>query len=62
MRGIELEEKSIMGRLGEYLASIRKKLSLMISSFRSAEGYSSHIHNPFFALVSLTTTESTGEA
>jgi alpha-galactosidase len=34
----------------------------MQHSFRSTEGYSSHLHNPFFALVSPTTTESTGEA
>ncbi|KAH0026795.1 alpha-galactosidase, partial [Aureobasidium melanogenum] len=32
------------------------------TSFRSTEGYSSHVHNPFFALHSPTTTETTGEA
>ena len=30
--------------------------------FRSTAGYASHLHNPFFALVSPTTTESSGEA
>ena len=33
-----------------------------LCSFRSTEGYSSHLHNPFFALVTPTATESTGEA
>jgi alpha-galactosidase len=32
------------------------------TSFRSTVGYSSHIHNPFFALQTPTTTETTGEA
>ncbi|KAK0794015.1 hypothetical protein LTR75_010942 [Friedmanniomyces endolithicus] len=32
------------------------------TDFRSTEGYSSHIHSPFMALVSPTTTESSGEA
>ncbi|KAF2272037.1 alpha-galactosidase [Westerdykella ornata] len=32
------------------------------TTFRSTEGFSSHLHNPFFALVSPATTESTGEA
>ncbi|KAK3673921.1 hypothetical protein LTR78_006123 [Recurvomyces mirabilis] len=32
------------------------------TGFRSTVGYSSHIHNPFFALMSPSTTESTGEA
>ncbi|EMD00134.1 glycoside hydrolase family 36 protein [Baudoinia panamericana UAMH 10762] len=32
------------------------------TSFRSTEGYSSHVHNPFFALMSPSTTESSGEA
>jgi alpha-galactosidase len=33
-----------------------------LSSFRSSAGYASHLHNPFFALVSPTTTEGAGEA
>jgi alpha-galactosidase len=33
-----------------------------MNSFRSSEGYSSHLHNPFFALISPSTTESSGEA
>ncbi|KAK3625146.1 hypothetical protein LTR56_020603 [Elasticomyces elasticus] len=32
------------------------------TGFRSTEGYSSHVHNPFMALISPTTTESSGEA
>jgi alpha-galactosidase len=32
------------------------------TGFRSTEGYSSHVHNPFFALHSPTTTETSGEA
>jgi alpha-galactosidase len=31
-------------------------------SFRSSEGYSSHQHNPFFALIDPSTTEGAGEA
>ncbi|TIA33985.1 alpha-galactosidase [Aureobasidium pullulans] len=32
------------------------------TGFRSTEGYSSHVHNPFFVLHDPTTTETTGEA
>lgn len=41
---------------------IRRKVQYGETGFRSTEGYSSHLYNPFFALASPTTTESTGEA
>lgn len=39
-----------------------RKVDFGETSFRSTLGYSSHLHNPFFALTSPTTTESSGEA
>ncbi|KAF1960672.1 alpha-galactosidase [Byssothecium circinans] len=41
---------------------VTRKIDFGETTFRSTEGYASHLHNPFFALVSPTTTESTGEA
>lgn len=40
----------------------RKKVEYGIQSFGSSAGYSSHLHNPFLALVEPSTTESQGEA
>ncbi|CAK4034399.1 Alpha-galactosidase 2 [Lecanosticta acicola] len=39
-----------------------RKVDFGETTFRSTEGLSSHLHNPFFALMSPTTTETTGEA
>ncbi|KAJ5783135.1 Aldolase-type TIM barrel [Penicillium paradoxum] len=40
----------------------RRKVEYGVQSFGSTNGYSSHFHNPFLALVEPTTTESHGEA
>jgi alpha-galactosidase len=40
----------------------RRKIDYGRTSFGSQAGYASHVHNPFFALVSPTTTEGSGEA
>lgn len=50
-----------MARLRKYFLD-NSELWLIKSRFRSTAGYASHLHNPFFSLVSSTTTESTGEA
>lgn len=42
--------------------TVRRKVDYGETSFRSTEGYASHTHNPFYALVSPSTTENSGEA
>ncbi|KAF4964307.1 hypothetical protein FSARC_7752 [Fusarium sarcochroum] len=41
---------------------VRRKVDYGTQGFQSSTGYSSHLHNPFLALVSSTTTETQGEA
>ncbi|KAM0347632.1 hypothetical protein ACHAPU_004645 [Fusarium lateritium] len=41
---------------------VRRKVDFGTQGFQSSTGYSSHLHNPFLALVSSTTTETQGEA
>ncbi|KAF5024348.1 hypothetical protein F66182_3578 [Fusarium sp. NRRL 66182] len=41
---------------------VRRKVDYGTQGFQSTTGYSSHLHNPFLALVSSTTTETQGEA
>ncbi|RKU44823.1 Alpha-glucosidase 2 [Coniochaeta pulveracea] len=41
---------------------VRRRVEYGTQGFGSNTGYSSHLHNPFFSLVSPTTTESQGEA
>ncbi|KAF4448376.1 putative alpha-galactosidase C precursor [Fusarium austroafricanum] len=41
---------------------VRRKVDFGTQGFQSSTGYSSHLHNPFLALVSSTTTEAQGEA
>lgn len=51
-----------MGKPGNRRTSLPGYVrKLTESSFRSSEGYASHLHNPFFALTSPSTTESAGE-
>ena len=42
--------------------TVRRKVDYGETSFRSTEGYAGHTHNPFYALVSPSTTENSGEA
>ena len=51
-----------MEKRGELKQLNTESRFLTTCSFRSTEGYSSHIHNPFFALLTPTTTEDKGEA
>ncbi len=46
----------------KYLGDISLTILLFLFSFASNLGYSSHLHNPFLALVSPETTESRGDA
>ncbi|KAH6952897.1 Melibiase-domain-containing protein [Fusarium avenaceum] len=41
---------------------VRRKVDFGTQGFQSSTGYSSHLHNPFLALVSSETTETQGEA
>ncbi|KAH8701287.1 Melibiase-domain-containing protein [Phaeosphaeriaceae sp. PMI808] len=42
--------------------TVRRKIDYGTTSFGSRAGYTSHVHNPFFALVNPSTTESQGDA
>ncbi|KAJ4361981.1 hypothetical protein N0V83_010922 [Neocucurbitaria cava] len=59
---VELEMIEPHGDWSHEFNTVRRKVDYGETSFRSTEGYASHLHNPFFALVSPTTTESSGEA
>ncbi|KAI1499577.1 Melibiase-domain-containing protein [Biscogniauxia marginata] len=59
------EELEMIDLYGDWAAEARinrRKVTYGEQGFRSSAGYSSHFHNPFFALVSPTTTESLGPA
>ncbi|KAF1842955.1 glycoside hydrolase family 36 protein [Cucurbitaria berberidis CBS 394.84] len=59
---VDLEMIEPHGDWSHEFNTVRRKVDYGETTFRSTEGYASHVHNPFFALVSPTTTESTGEA
>ncbi|KAF1935875.1 alpha-galactosidase [Clathrospora elynae] len=59
---VDLEMIEPHGDWAHEFQTVKRKVEYGETTFRSSEGYSSHLHNPFFALVSPTTTEATGEA
>ncbi|KAA8624858.1 GalA Alpha-galactosidase [Pyrenophora tritici-repentis] len=59
---LELEMIEPYGDWSHEFQTVKRKIDYGETSFRSTAGYASHLHNPFFTLVSPTTTESTGEA
>ncbi|KAH7555732.1 glycoside hydrolase family 36 protein [Bipolaris maydis] len=59
---VELEMIEPYGDWSHEFQTVRRPIDFGETTFRSTAGYSSHLHNPFFSLVSPTTTESTGEA
>lgn len=59
---LDLEMIELQGDWSHEMNKVKRPIQYGETSFRSGAGYSSHIHNPFFALVDPTTTESTGEA
>ncbi|KAK4500565.1 hypothetical protein PRZ48_008754 [Zasmidium cellare] len=59
---LDLDMIELQGDWSAEMNRVKRKVQFGETSFRSTEGYSSHLHNPFFALISPTTTESTGEA
>ncbi|KAH7382287.1 Melibiase-domain-containing protein [Pyrenochaeta sp. MPI-SDFR-AT-0127] len=59
---VDLEMIEPHGDWAHEFNTVRRKIDFGETTFRSSSGYASHLHNPFFALVSPTTTESTGEA
>lgn len=58
----DLEMISLRGDWAREAHRERRKVEYGIQSFGSATGYSSHLHNPFLALVEPSATESHGEA
>lgn len=58
----ELDMIELQGDWSHEANRVKRRIDYGETSFRSSEGYSSHLHNPFFALQSPTTTESSGEA
>ncbi|KAI0003566.1 glycoside hydrolase family 36 protein [Xylariaceae sp. FL0662B] len=59
------EELEMVDLYGDWAAEARVNRRQVVNGeqgFRSSVGYSSHVHNPFFALVSPTTTELLGPA
>ncbi|EME38077.1 glycoside hydrolase family 36 protein [Dothistroma septosporum NZE10] len=59
---LELNMIELRGDWSHEANRVKRRVDYGETSFRSSEGYSSHLHNPFFALQSPTTTESSGEA
>nr|POF12937.1 alpha-galactosidase 2 [Quercus suber] len=59
---LDLDMIELQGDWAHEMNRVKRKIDFGETAFRSTEGYSSHVHNPFFALVSPTTTETTGEA
>ncbi|KAJ5161060.1 hypothetical protein N7492_006452 [Penicillium capsulatum] len=57
----DLDMISLRGDWAREAQRERRKVEYGIQSFGSATGYSSHLHNPFLALVNPATTESHGE-
>ncbi|KFY00748.1 hypothetical protein O988_03110 [Pseudogymnoascus sp. VKM F-3808] len=58
----DLEMIGLRGDWAREAAKVRRKVEYGVQSFGSTTGYSSHLHNPFLALVNPTTTETQGEA
>ncbi|KAL4914760.1 Melibiase-domain-containing protein [Aspergillus aurantiobrunneus] len=59
------EELEMVGLRGDWAREAhrqRRKVDYGVQSFGSTTGFSSHLHNPFLALVHPSTTESQGEA
>jgi alpha-galactosidase len=59
---IELDMLELQGDWSHEMNRVKRPVQYGETSFRSSVGYASHIHNPFFALMSPSTTESQGEA
>lgn len=59
---VDLEMIEPHGDWANEFHTVRRKIDYGETTFGSKAGYASHLHNPFFALVSPTTTESSGEA
>ena len=62
MPNLDLNMIELQGDWAHEMNRVVRKVQYGETGFRSTEGYSSHIHNPFLALVSPTTTETSGEA
>jgi alpha-galactosidase len=59
---LDLEMIELQGDWSHEMNRVKRPIQYGETTFRSTIGYSSHIHNPFFALVSPETTETQGEA
>jgi alpha-galactosidase len=61
MNSTQFEERWIMGEPRK-CGQLYYRSHVNLCSFGSQAGYASHVHNPFFALVTPSTTEGSGEA
>lgn len=59
---LDLRMLELQGDWSHEMNRVIRPVDFGETTFRSTEGYSSHVHNPFFALHPPTTTETTGEA
>jgi alpha-galactosidase len=59
---IDLDMIELQGDWSHEMNKVKRPVQYGETSFRSSVGYASHIHNPFFALTSPSTTETQGEA
>ncbi|KAK5129983.1 hypothetical protein LTR08_002576 [Meristemomyces frigidus] len=59
---LDLNMIELQGDWAHEMNRVIRKVQYGETGFRSTEGYSSHVHNPFLALISPTTTEYSGEA
>lgn len=59
---LDLEMIELQGDWSHEMNRVKRPVQYGETTFRSTFGYASHIHNPFFALVSPETTETQGEA
>jgi len=59
---MDLDMIELQGDWSHEMNRVKRPIQYGETTFRSTVGYSSHIHNPFFALVPPETTETQGEA
>ncbi|KAF9736530.1 alpha-galactosidase 2 [Paraphaeosphaeria minitans] len=59
---LDLDMIEVQGDWSHEFNRVKRKIDYGETTFRSTEGFGSHLHNPFFALVSPSTTETSGEA
>ncbi|KAF2012798.1 glycoside hydrolase family 36 protein [Aaosphaeria arxii CBS 175.79] len=59
---LDLDMIEVHGDWAHEFHRVKRHIEFGETTFRSSNGFSGHLHNPFFALVTPTTTEGSGEA